>query len=380
MQFFSCERLRSRSAMFPNRFLVLLFLAAVVSIRPCSAQLTRDTFSHGVSLAGAEFGADSVSFSNLRTGDLGVNYVFPKEDTIRYFSKLGVRRLRLPFRWERVQPALGRDLHAAHVAQLRKVCRSARQYGCSVLLDVHNYARYRIDLRGIPRTCVIDEHVDGEVVVSRDDFADLWRRLALEFRGERGVAGYALMNEPHDMGRSDWKQISQHAVDAIRVVDQTTPIVVSGDCWASAENFETANGTEAWIRDPSKKTIYEAHCYFDHDSSGKYMLSFRKELENDSRLLHRGRQRVKPFLAWCKRNGVRGLIGEYGTPADTEWRDVTVGFLNACTESQVPVFYWAAGEWWGNYPLSVQPEAGSAGCRPQLNWLLTASQPNETHP
>jgi endoglucanase len=275
------------------RTLCLLSLAAV---SVCQAQLRPTSRRVGVSLAGAEFGVDSADFSNQHPGGVDVDFVFTDPATIQHFSRLGVGLLRIPFRWERIQPALGRNLDQSHVDALRRICRSAKQNGSRVLLDVHNYARYRIYLDGTPRTCVIDESVDGQVPVSRDDFADLWRRLALEFRNEPGVGAYGLMNEPHHMGRSDWKQISQHAVDAIRLVDKQKQIVVAGDRWSSAEEFVAANGREAWIRDPSKQVVYEAHCYFDRDGSGEYNLTFREELGRDPKLLDRGAERVKPFL------------------------------------------------------------------------------------
>ena len=276
----------------------ILFLCSTLTSL-CVAQRSADWSFPGVSLAGAEFGADSAVFSNTRPGRVEIDYTFPDQRTIEYFSRHGVKLLRIPFRWERVQPKLGGKLDRSHVEALRRVCRLAQRFGCRVLLDVHNYGRYRVDQNGRPRTCVIDEAIDGSVPVSRHHFADLWRRLAQEFRQENGVVAYGLMNEPHDMGSSDWKAISQRAVDAVRSVDRVTRVVVAGDQWSSAEHFLAINGTSAWIRDPTDKTIYEAHCYFDHDGSGKYALSFEDELRRDSELLSRGADRVRP--SW---NGV----------------------------------------------------------------------------
>lgn len=319
----------------------------------------------GVSLAGAEFGCESPDFSNENPGQLGVDYTFPESETIKYFTKAGVNVLRIPFRWERIQPKLGQPLDRQHVSELRKLSKFARRHRTTLVLDLHNYGRYR--LAGVG-DCVIDQSVNGDVPVTRKHFADLWSRLALEFRHDRSVVGFALMNEPHDMGGSDWKQISQVAVDAIRKSDRKTNIFICGDDWGSAERFEKANGAKAWIKDPANRTIYEAHCYFDLDGSGKYQNSFGTENAGDATIADRGVSRIEPFLKWCRRNGVRGFVGEYGTPRDNGWRQVTLQFLQVCKDANVGVCYWAAGEWWGDYPLSVQPK--NSLIAPQLSWLL----------
>lgn len=368
--------------MFPPRRVIslLLLVAAMVSASVLSAaeppaRLPRTKkLPVGVSLAGAEFGCESSEFSNENPGRLGVDYTFPESDTIQYFSKAGVNVLRIPFRWERIQPRLGQRLDRQHVQELRKLASLARRHRTSLVFDLHNYGRYR--LAGF-EDCVIDQKVNGSVPVTREHFADLWSRIALEFRHDRSIVGYALMNEPHDMGGSDWKKISQSAVDAIRKTDRKTNIFVCGNDWGSAERFEKANGREAWIRDPANRTIYEAHCYFDQDGSGKYTQSFDAEKAYDLNIADRGVSRVMPFLDWCRRNNVRGFVGEYGTTRENGWKQVTLQFLQECKASNVGVCYWAAGEWWGKYPLSVQP-GSSRVVPPQLSWLLQVRAMEET--
>lgn len=350
--------------------IVALVAIAAQSLR---AQSTFDQAGRtGVSLAGAEFGVESATFSNLHPGTSGSDYVFNSPQTIQYFRSRGVRLVRLPFRWERIQPALGRRLDESQLEQLRKFCRSAEQAGVYVLLDVHNYGRYRIELDGRVHESVIDAMVDSKVLVSRYHFADLWRRLAVAFRSQRSVIGYGLMNEPHDMGDSSWQQISQAAVSAIRKVDKRKAIIVAGDEWSTAERFPQVNGNTPWIRDPANNIVYEAHCYFDHDASGKYVHSFAAEWRRDPMLAHRGELRAKPFLDWCKANKVRGFVGEFGTPPDPEWKEVTQRFIKLCARYHVPVCYWAAGEWWGDYPLSIHPRNEFSLDAPQLNWMQSS--------
>ena len=77
-----------------------------------------------------------------------------------------------------------------------------------------------------------------------------------------------------------------------------------------------------------QRVVYEAHCYFDANGSGKYTLSYADELRADPRLAVRGVLRLREFLAWCRRNEVPGFLGEFGIPgADAGWRDVWPGRL-----------------------------------------------------
>jgi endoglucanase len=322
----------------------------------------------GVSLAGAEFGT-SKGFSNANPGPFGKAYTFPTEKTIAYFAQHGIPLLRVPFLWERVQPRLGEALDADHLKRLREVTAHARKHGAKVVLDVHNYGRYRLVHDGQPRSVIIDEVVDGKTLVSREQFADLWTRLSDAFQADAGVEAYGLMNEPHDMKGSDWKAISQAAVTAIRRGGDGKRIWVGGDSWSSAERFVKANGPKAWIDDPKHAITYEAHCYFDRDASGTYKQSYTDEAKSDPKIDTRGARRIQPFADWCHANSVPGVIGEYGVPDDPGWSRVLDGFLAATNAAGLSTCWWAAGEWWGGYPLSLQPRDNFKTPAPQMKTL-----------
>ncbi|MCA9071499.1 MAG: cellulase family glycosylhydrolase, partial [Planctomycetaceae bacterium] len=244
------------------------------------------------------------------------------------------------------------------------------QAGGKAILDLHNYGRYCLRYRGTARSVVIGQKIDGRFPVTEDHLADLWQRLAQAFRKNSAVVGYGLMNEPHDMGDSDWKAISQHIVQAIRDVDRETHLLIAGDGWSNAHRWRQIHSPEAWIRDPANRFAYEAHCYFDADSSGKYELTFAEELDRDPKLFDRGAVRVAHFLNWCRENRVAGFLGEFGIPrSDSRWQTVMGRFLESVAEVHFPVCYWAAGAWWGDYPLSIQPSASFRDHAPQLNLL-----------
>jgi endoglucanase len=324
----------------------------------------------GVSLAGAEFGAEKEDFSNENPGVFGRDYTYNSERTFEYFRERGISLFRLPIRWERIQPRLGEPLDQQELERLRTAVTWARKHEAKLIIDIHNYGRYAFARNGRKFECVIDQPMRRGPSVTRREFADLWQRLSETFHDEPAVDAYGLMNEPHDMAGPDWKAISQAAVDAIRAGSDSKPILVAGDGWSNAARFAELNGRRAWIKDPVNHIAYEAHCYFDQDHSGHYRLDYAAELARDSRLDERGVERLQPFVRWCRANGVRGFLGEFGIPAsDARWQSALARFLEALDSAGMDSCYWAAGEWWGTYPLSIQPAADFQRPAPPMHIL-----------
>jgi len=321
----------------------------------------------GVNVAGAEFGMSSIP------GTLGKDYTFASENTFQYFAGKRLGLIRLPLLWERLQPKLRGPLDPAYLANVRQSVARAKAHGGEVIVDIHNFARYSFNEGGSLKTYVIDNPApDGTIRVFTADLADLWTRISSEFKFEGAVYAYDLMNEPHDMGAANWKAISQAALDAIRANQDDKLVLIPGDSWSSANRWVTTHGQQSWISDPANNFAYEAHQYFDRDESGTYTRSYDAELAGNSDLANVGRTRVAHFTDWCRANSVRGIVDEYGIPDnDARWATVLDNFLAALDDAGMDGAYWAAGEWWGNYPLSVQPTANFQQDRPQMATLQT---------
>ena len=331
---------------------LLLFLMATSSF---------GQYSRGINLAGAEFGENNLP------GTLGHDYTFNSETTYRYFGAKNLNLIRLMLRWERLQPVLRGPLDANYLAGVKNNVAWAKAHGDRVILDIHNYGRYKITENGVLTTYTLDNVYGGVVKVSGADLADLWGRVAVEFRNEPAVYAYDLMNEPHDMGSASWKSISQAALMAIRATGDRKLVVVPGDNWSSAEQWARTHGPSGWIVDPALNFAYEAHQYFDRDSSGTYALTYDQELALNPNLATSGATRVAPFINWLTGNNVRGYLGEYGVPnTDARWLTVLDSVLGALDAAGLDGTYWAAGEWWGDYQLSVQPANNFTTDRPQL--------------
>jgi hypothetical protein len=226
------------------------------------------TFLSGVNSSGGEFGVDA-GFSNSNPGVLGTDYHYDSTATFRYLASKGVKIVRLPFRWERLQPRLYGPLSQAAVDALRDAVARANGAGLKVILDMHNYGSY-ITSSGA--------HPLGTRALSSAAFVDFWSHFSDAFSSVAGVQGYDLMNEPHGLpSLRVWQQASQQALTAIRARGDRTAILVEGYDWAGTYNWSSVQPTP-WIKDPASNFRYEAHQYFDLDSSGNYEDSYASDL------------------------------------------------------------------------------------------------------
>lgn len=296
----------------------------------------------GVNLAGAEFGYGP---------RFGHDYIYPNERELDYFKEHGVDLVRLPFKWERVQPTLDGELNQEEVARIRAFLDDAAARDMKVVLDLHNYGRYGGKVLG-----------SDEVPVTA--LGDFWAKLVSALKGHPAIYGFGIMNEPHDMGSPEaWPLAAQSAVDAIRATGSTETILVGGTGWSSAMLWQKAN-SDLLIHDPLGNLKYEAHVYFDDDHTGTYDESF----EGEGAYPHLGVERLQPFLSWLEEHRVEGFIGEFGVPGDDpRWLDALDKFVDEVQADGLDATAWAAGPWWGDYPLSLEPANGED--KPQLSVL-----------
>lgn len=301
----------------------------------------------GINLAGAEFGADVAL-----PGVYLKQYIYPGEADFKRYAERDLKLVRLPFRWERIQPRLNGELNHAELGRLLATLDHARKYGMQVILDMHNYYRYYGKMIG-----------SSEVPVSA--FADTWRRIAQQVAKHPAVYGYGLMNEPHTTN-GKWPEAALAAAKSIRSVDAQHWVIIAGDRWSSAFHWPSYNTrlvSDPWMRDAKNNLMFEAHLYFDQDYSGYY--TNRNEVYDPMI----GVIRAKPFVEWLSRYRLRGFIGEHGAPDYSPSAiAATDNLLRYLGQHCIPSTYWAAGPWWNDYALSLDVKNGKP--RPQLPILL----------
>ena len=249
----------------------------------------------------------------------------------------------------------------------KEFVQAAEDLNMKVLLDMHNFGRYCVYSNGVNS----DDNqfvVIGNAQCTVENFCDVWKKLAAEFKDYKCIWGYDIMNEPNAMLKTTpWVKIAQACINAIREVDTETMLVISGDEFSSASRWKEVSDNLKTLVDPCDNMIFQAHVYFDSDASGNYSKSY----DEDGATIQTGVVRLRPFVEWLKENGKRGFVGEYGVPDDDgRWLDILDSALKYLQENGVNGTYWSAGPRWGNYKLAVQPTDNYTVDRPQLATLL----------
>ncbi|GHC06896.1 hypothetical protein GCM10007047_24940 [Cerasicoccus arenae] len=301
----------------------------------------------GVNLAGAEFTTSAMP------GTFGTHYFYPSAADFDYYQSKGLNLIRLPFRWERLQPTPNSPLNSAELDRLQQTVALADARGMKVILDMHNYARYYGELI-------------GSANVPNSAYEDVWARIADSFEGNSAIYGYGIMNEPHNTN-GQWPAAAQAAVDGIRSEDANTWIIVAGDGWSGSANWAVIN-ENLNITDSSDLAIYEAHCYLDWDRNGVYAEDYDEDPLVSSNV---GIYQLHSFVQWLKDNNARGFVGEYGVPYDDDrWHIALEKMLRHMGTQGISGTYWAGGAYWtASEPLSCQPRDNYTTDRPHMQVL-----------
>lgn len=311
------------------------WLAAVsifVSIH-ASAQSSCERVT-GVNLAGPEFA------SQVLPGKVGTHFKFPTLAQMSYYKAVGFTAIRLPILWERLQPAVYSGLDKSYMALLSSTLDTAELVGLKVVIDLHNYGKYR------------GQQIGSDALPWMSVY-DVWRKLAIQIKDKPALYAYGLMNEPNDPLKR-WHRAAQAALNGLRSVDRDRPVYVSGEWYSGAQNWANVNPVP-FVTDPVGKEVYEAHLYLDSNASGKYSESTMPPEGVAARV----NARILPFLEWLNRYGKRGVIGEWGVPTNDErWVPAAQQVLFAAKVNCLSTFVWAGGAWSPNYLLSLEPLDG----------------------
>jgi endoglucanase len=313
----------------------------------------------GVTICGAEFGENNLP------GTLNADYIYPSDSEIHYFAGKGFSRIALPFKWERIQHTPGGELDSTELREIRSFIRRCDSAKIKVTLVMQNFGRYQSGNK---------ELVLGTKKLTGVQLKDVWKKIADSLSGFTNIYGYDLMNEPHNLKNRAWFQAVQMTINGIRETDTTVTIIVDGNNYSYSGEWKAANDKLKNLIDPFDKILYDAHCYFDENHSGTY--SKKEKIDKNS-----GTERVIPFIKWLQKNKKKGIIGEFGVPAtDKKWLAELDIFLQYLSSHQIPWNYWAAGQWWKDYPLSIEPIKGVD--QPQLAVLQKYLKASEmgTHP
>jgi endoglucanase len=323
--------------------LVLLFTACQQPLSDTTLESQREwVWWRGVNLASAEFAVGQNGEGAL-PGVYGKDYIYPNQGEVDYYKAKGMNLIRLPFRWERLQPSLYGSFNTAEFNRLKTFVNQTTAKGVNVILDPHNYARYR-------------GGVIGSSSVPNGAFANLWSKLATEFKNN-GRVFFGLMNEPFDMRSEQWLSAANAAIAAIRNVGAGNLIIVPGNGYTGAWTWDsnwygTPNAqVMGGIKDPYNWFMYDVHQYMDSDGSGTTENCVNATI---------GAERLKNFTAWLRANNKKAILGEFSSGRNSVC-DQALKNMVQYMEDNADVWrgwtYWAGGPWWGNNN-NIEPQNG----------------------
>ncbi len=323
----------------------------------------------GANLAGAEF----ADYKQL-PGTYGSDYCYPNDSPkapggseLSYYAGKGLKLVRLPFRWERMQHTLFGPLDETEVGRMRAFLAEAQGKGLKVIPDCHNYARfYQTDVAPGSRT----EYIPG-INTDKSALGDLWKKLVPRLKQDYAATiwGWDIMNEPRnlgalnaqgnrdsedDAGKQLWFDMAQSTIAALRTADTSKPILVAGYQFSPTDRWTQYSDRLKNLSDPANNLIFEGHTYWDGDRSGTYSnntnLDFQFQTGGD---LTRSVAAIKDFTDWLRANGKKGFIGEFSVPSvaggwQAELSRFVLAVRNNYSDVIVGCTYWAGGPQWSN--------------------------------
>ena len=248
------------------------------------AHLSTVNYRRGLHVGGSEYWADFRH--NRNPGTYDNDWWYPGQDTMEYLKSRGTDIIRLPFRWERIQPYLGYPLDPTELQRLKDCIVRAGAAGLKVILDVHNQAYYNY---GSTVSSTPTVYKLGDYNLPPIYFYYLWYYLSTAFKNDPNVIAYDLMNEPGVAGpiplngystqQEAWEAYSQQCLNFIRYYNRDYKMVMI-PTWRCSPNALYNHPSGSWISDPANNFMYTAHCYFwvnGWKNGGNYSRSYWDE-------------------------------------------------------------------------------------------------------
>ena len=301
----------------------------------------------GVNIAGGAFGRVP--------GRLNQDYIYPDLEILEEIARMGFRIVRIPFRWERLQPQMMGELSTQDRDLLKQAVLHATGLGLIVVLDMHNYARRREDGKN---------YLVGSHEVPAAALADAWIKISQDYK-DNGDVWLGLMNEPHGIDAKDWWAIAQTVTVSMRDTGVENKILVPGIAWSSARSWVSSSNSQfaEQFADPANNFAFEIHQYLDLDASGRSGTCFPQSTN-----------RIDDVIRWAEKTNSELFFGEVGAGAGSTCQREYPALLAAIDASPNVIGWtaWAAGRWWPrDYPLFISMPSDQTTASSHANLLLS---------
>ena len=241
---------------------------------------------------------------------------------------------------ERLQPAEYAPLNPDAMQAIQTVVTRAARDGMQLVIDIHNYGAGFGHPIGSPET-------------PDRAFADLWRKLAQRFSGDRNVI-FGLMNEPHMQTPAAWLPAVNAAIASIRGAGATHQ-----ESWYPAQigmepgrGYRLATPPQSAVALSIPMAILLLRCISISTRMDQGHIPRWYRRPSDPTVLPLspiGRQSYGASFSWVS----------LGWQPDAPSLDALRNMLEFMRKH--PVWqggaFWSGGAWWHDYPFSIEPDA-----------------------
>lgn len=312
----------------------------------------KDRCQLGIVLSGGEF---------TPGGQYGQNYGYPGPESIDYYADKGMKIVRMPFTWERVQPKMFGELDPLEMSRLDAAVNHCISRGQTVGIDVHNGG-------------YLNGKLIGGSEVSDEAFADLWARLAANYFDRQDSTILMLMSEPYDQCARQWIKTANKAIQAIRRTGAKQIIVVPGSyydggwTWAKSDNQKIVGGG---VVDPLNNYMFEIHQYMDgNGAGGTSEIAYWPTI---------GADRLADVTNWARAKGHKLFLGEFASADDAasmEGLRYMVRYVMENSDVWKYATWWGGGDRWMGAMFALDPlDYKNPVDQPQMEVLQKWMQP-----
>ncbi len=205
---------------------------------------------------------------------------------------------------------------------LEQILGWAKTYGIKVVIDLHTPPGGSSD--GTNMLMFSDKRYT-------DHFIDSWKRIATRFKGNEAVWGYDLINEPNQTlpAPYDYWTIQKMAAEAVREIDQATPIIMESNESDSPSSFAYLSPLAM------DNVVYQVHMYmpmaFTHQSvaTPQPLVTYPGVIEGIEWNKEKIREMLRPVREFQLRHNARIYAGEFSAVI---WAPGAERYLSDCIE------------------------------------------------
>jgi endoglucanase len=181
-----------------------------------------------------------------REGEWGITLT---EADFKLIADAGFNAVRVPIRWSaHAADAAPYTIDPAFFARVDWVLQQAQAHKLAVVLNMHHYDELTQD---------VNKH--------EPRFLALWQQIAAHYKGAPADVLFEVLNEPHDIGTSEWNALAAKAIRVIRASNPARAIVVGPVDWYSVRRL---NDLELPADDPNLIVSFHYYSPFQFTHQG----------------------------------------------------------------------------------------------------------------